>query len=107
MFGFNSPNPSEAGGEYGYEFWISAPPGATPTPDVEIKEFPGGTYAVTKCRLAGEPNVMETWKLLWEWVQASKHRWRKTHELEKLLNPMAPEEEIELELYLPIEDVSA
>ena len=104
VFGFNNPNPSLESKEYGYEFWISVEPGEKPEGNIEIKEFPGGLYAVTSCRLLGEPNVLETWKLLWEWVQSSEYRWRHTHELEKPKNPIAPEEEIELELYLPIEE---
>jgi len=32
----------------------------------------------------------------------SDYVWRKTHELEKLQNPMAPEEDLEFKLYLPI-----
>lgn len=104
VFGFNNPNPSPGNKEYGYEFWISVEPDEEPDGNIEIKEFPGGLYAVTSCRLLGEPNVLETWKLLWEWVQSSEYRWRETHELEKSKNPMAPEDEIELELYLPIEE---
>lgn len=34
----------------------------------------------------------------------SDYVWRKTHELEKLQNPMASEEDLEFKLYLPIED---
>lgn len=86
-----------------YEFWIAVDEGERPEGHTEIKHFEGGLYAVTDCRLSGEPNVMETWKMLWEWVQSSQHRWRQTHELEKPKNPTVPEHEIELELYLPIE----
>jgi DNA gyrase inhibitor GyrI len=104
VFGFNNPNPTPESEEYGYEFWIGVEPGEKPEGNIVIKEFPGGLYAVTVCRLLGEPNVPETWKLLWEWVKSSEYRWRQTHELEKSKNPMAPEDEIELELYLPIQE---
>lgn len=104
VFGFNNPNPSPESKEYGYEFWISVEPDEKQEGNIEIKEFPGGSYAVASCRLLGEPNVLDTWKQLWAWVQSSRYRWRETQELEKLKNPMAPESEIELELYLPIEE---
>ena len=103
VFGFNNPNPSPERKGYGYEFWISVDPSEKPEGDIEIKQFPGGRYAVTSCRLSGEPNVPETWKLLWEWVRSSGYRWRQTHELEKCNNPLTPERDIELDLYLPIE----
>lgn len=104
IFGFNNPSPTPDSNEYGYEFWIRVPPGEVAEGDIEVKEFPGGLYAVTSCRLTGEPNVLETWRLLWKWVQSSEYRWRETHELEKLMNPLAPEDEIELKLYLPVEE---
>ena len=107
VYGFNNPNPSPESREYGYEFWISVEPGEKSNGDIEIQKFPGGLYAVTSCRLLGEPNVLETWKLLWQWVHESEYRWRQTHELEKPNDPTAPEDEIELELFLPIEEPGA
>lgn len=106
VYGFNNPNPSPGGTGYGYEVWMAVDEGQDPGPEgvVTIKEFPGGRFAVTRCRLFGEPGVMEVWKRLWRWVQASPYRWRATHELEKLCNPDAPEADLELELYLPIEE---
>ena len=107
VFGFNNPSPTPGNNEYGYEFWIRVPSSEAAEGDIEVKDFPGGLYAVTRCQLAGEPNVFEAWRLLWEWVQSSEYHWRETHELEKLMNPSAPEGEIELELYLPIEESAA
>jgi DNA gyrase inhibitor GyrI len=106
VFGFNNPNPSAGQKEYGYEFWIRVDPEIEPQSEIEIKDFPGGRYAVTTCRLVSDPDgsVPEIWKKLWEWVQSSSYSWRKTHELEKLNDPNAPEEEMVLDLYLPIED---
>jgi DNA gyrase inhibitor GyrI len=104
VFGFNNPNPTPGSKEYGYEFWISVDPSEKPEGNIEIKRFPGGLYAVCDCKLFGEPSVPETWNMLWEWIQSSKYSWRKTHELEKSKNPLAPEHEMELELYLPIEE---
>ena len=105
VFGFNNPSPAPGKKEYGYEFWIVVPPGEQPADQIEIKSVPGGLYAVTHCRLMGEPGVMVIWKRLWDWVQQSgQYQWRKTHELEKSINPMAPVDEIELELYLPVQE---
>jgi DNA gyrase inhibitor GyrI len=103
VFGFNNPNPSPGSSQYGFEFWISLESDQTPAKHIDVKEFPGGLYAVTRCRLLGEPNVQQTWKMLLDWVQSSEYRWRDGHELEKILNPKAPEHEIELDLHLPIQ----
>ena len=104
VFGFNNPGPAPDRREYGYEFWIRVDPDTEPNGDIQIRDFPGGMYAVTKCALLGDPNILETWKLLWDWVQASEYEHRKTHELEKPQNPLSPEEDLILDLYLPIEE---
>ncbi len=107
IFGFNNPNPSEGRQEYGYEFWVGVGPAAVGEGEVEVKDFAGGLYAVTTCRLVGDPagSVPQVWKSLWDWAQQSgKYRWRKTHELEHCRNPQADEQDMELELYLPIEE---
>jgi DNA gyrase inhibitor GyrI len=103
VFGFNNPSPSPERKEYGYEFWIRIGADVAPSPAIEIREFPGGLYAVTTCPLLGDHGVVQTWKDLWNWVKRSEYRWRRTHELEKVQNPLAPPEELVLELYLPIE----
>ena len=99
VYGFNDPNPSEDQKEYGYEFWIKVPPGTESEGEVEIKEFAGGLYAVATHR--GFPNP-DIWMRLWNWVQSSSYQWRNTHELEKPHDPLAPEDEMIFELYLPI-----
>jgi DNA gyrase inhibitor GyrI len=106
VFGFNHPSPSPDRKEYGYEFWIRVDPDVAPEGEVEIKDFPGGHYAVTTCRLLGDPtgSVPEVWKKLWDWVQSSEYTWRKTHELEKLHDPRVAEEDAVIDLYLPIEE---
>jgi DNA gyrase inhibitor GyrI len=109
VFGFNNPNPSPDRKEYGYELWIRVDPCIASEGGIEMKEFIGGLYAVTKCKLQGDPsgNVVEVWRKLWDWVQASdKYRWRRTHELEQSRNPGAAEDDIVLDLYLPIEERS-
>jgi DNA gyrase inhibitor GyrI len=109
VFGFNNPGPSKDRKEYGYEFWIRVGPNAKTEGKIEVKDFPGGLYAVTTCRLQGDPvgTVMEVWRTLWDWVQRSPHPWRKTHEIEKPHDPRAPLEAMVLDLYLPIEQAEA
>jgi DNA gyrase inhibitor GyrI len=104
VFGFNNPNPSPERPEYGYEFWIRIDAKNEPEGDIEVKEFPGGLYAVTTCQLQGDPlgNVPEIWMMLGEWVQSSDHKWRPTHELEKPQDPLASEDDMVLDLFLPI-----
>jgi DNA gyrase inhibitor GyrI len=107
IFGFNNPSPTPDSKEYGYEFWIKVGRDIVSEEEIEVKDFPGGLYAVTTCKLTGDPsgrNILETWRALWEWVKSSKYKWCQTHELEKLRDPLAPEMDIILDLYLPIEE---
>ena len=104
VFGFNNPGPALDRREYGYEFLIRINPDVEPECDIQVINFPGGLYAVTKCSLLGDPNILETWKSLWEWVLENKYEHRRTHELEKPQNPLSPEEDLILDLYFPIEE---
>jgi len=111
VFGFNSPDPSPGGKEYGYEFWIRVDPDTKPSGDVEIKKFNGGLYAVATCKLKEElesdffikNGYLESWKNLVDWVKSSKHKMGKHQCLEKAHEPGASEEELTLDLYCPIE----
>ncbi len=107
IFGFNNPNPTAEIKEYGYELWIKVGADIESEGEIEVKDFPGGLYAVATCSLIDDPsgrNVLETWKALWNWVKSSKYKWRRTHELEKVHDPMAAEKDLILDLYLPIEE---
>jgi DNA gyrase inhibitor GyrI len=106
VFGFNSPSPSPGQREYGYEFWLGLDRELPGEGEIQVKDFPGGLYAVVTCRLVGDPagSVPELWRKLWEWVQTSRYKWRRTHELEKHHNPHAAEADMVLDLYLPIEE---
>ncbi len=106
VFGFNNPPPEPDQFAYGYEFWIEVDPGTRGIPGLERKEFPGGRFAVTSCRLHDDPrgSMPEIWQQLLRWSEAHGYHWRHTHELERLVNPGAAQEDIELELYLPIEE---
>jgi DNA gyrase inhibitor GyrI len=100
VFGFTCQLPKENEPEYGYEFWIKIDPETEVGGEFKEQMFAGGLYAVTTKQ--GPPNPV-VWKSLWDWVQASSYRWRRTHELEKFRNPWAPEQELVFDLYLPIE----
>ncbi len=100
IFGFNNPSPSPGTKEYGYELWIQVPGPGQDEAGVVYKHFPGGRFAVTACTLA---DIGDKWRMLWEWVQGGPHRWRRSQELERVLNPQAAAAELRLELYLPVE----
>ncbi len=102
VFGFNNPSPSPGKEKYGYEFWIQIDPDTEPDGDIQLKEFEGGRYTVATCKKLSD--IGDTWMKLWEWIKTSEYTWRKTHELEKPHNPLAPVEDLVLDLYLPIED---
>ena len=106
VYGFNNPNPEPDRTEYGYEFWVAVTPDVEGAGGVEIKDFAGGLYAVTRCRLLDDPNgsMPEVWRKLLEWVRLNDYEWRRTHELEKPLDPWAAEQDYLVELYLPIEE---
>ena len=112
VFGFNNPDPSPDRKEYGYEFWIRVDPGFEPEGGVEVKEFEGGLYAVTACRLKEEASseffraegYLESWKNLYDWVEASRYRSGSHQGLEKPRDPRASEEDLVLDLHYPIEE---
>ncbi len=100
VFGFNNPSPSADRKEYGYEFWICVGPEIATDDQVEVKEVAGGRFAVLTHRGYPSPQV---WKQLWDWTQSQGYRWRKTHELEGIHDPLASASEVTFDLYLPIE----
>ena len=104
VFGFNNPGPSPGMQDYGYEMWVAVDALVQPPEGLGVKEFAGGLYAVTSCRLAPASGVPERWKALLRWVHTSPYTWRRTtHELERVRNPLAPGDEVVLDLYLPVE----
>lgn len=84
FFGFNNPDPSPGSPNYGYEQWIVVRPGMKGDGDVKIKDFAGGSYAVTSCTLK---NIGETWQQLVVWRDSSKYRCASHQWLEKVINP--------------------
>ena len=104
IFGFNNPNPAPDKKEYGYELWIRVEAAGNAEDPVIYKEFGGGLFAVATCKLFGDPDIGGTWRMLWNWAQAGPYRWRRSQELERVINPNATEDELILELYLPIQE---
>lgn len=101
IFGFNNPSPTPASPNYGYEFWIEAGPEVQADDAVQIKQFDGGLYAVTRCQ--GVETITDTWKQLVAWLAASPYRQAHHQWLEEHLHAAdATSEEFILDLYAPI-----
>jgi DNA gyrase inhibitor GyrI len=107
VFGFNNPPPRPQRSEYGYECWIRVDPETADDGAVELTDFEGGLYLVTTCHLKGDPtgDMSQLWIRLWQAVQAGPYRWRKTHELERPLDPRVEEKDMAFDLYLPVQPV--
>jgi DNA gyrase inhibitor GyrI len=107
IFGFNNPNPSAGSPNYGYEVWIEVDPEKVDVgKEVDLKEFPGGLYAVTECVVPkGEFEVIgKIWKKLAAWREDSQYRHGSHQWLEESL-PIHPSgAEFVLALYLPIKE---
>jgi len=105
VFGFNNPDPSQDSKEYGYEFWVRIGKDTKVEGTIQAKDFGGGLYAATtcdikECTLEGIP---QAWGMLAKWVKSSKYKFGKHQMLEGIRNPDAPESELVLGLYCPIE----
>jgi AraC family transcriptional regulator len=99
FFGFNNPDPSPGSPNYGYELWVTVGKDVEPDEDVRIKDFHGGLYAVTHCKL---PVITDTWKKLIVWREGSGYK-PATHQwLEECQNQFAAFEDMEFDIYLPI-----
>jgi DNA gyrase inhibitor GyrI len=113
FFGFNNPVPDPGSPNYGYEQWMTIAPDVTASvtaamianSEVQAKEFSGGLYAVTRCRLS---EIRETWKRLTEWNEEGPYRLAHHQWLEECLTPPVPvavtatERDLVYDLYLPI-----
>lgn len=100
FFGFNNPNPATGSPNYGYEQWITVGPDVQPEGEVEVKDFAGGLYAVTRCQLT---HITEVWHQLVQWGEKSQYR-RGSHQWleEAIAPPRTPFDEMVMDLYLPI-----
>ncbi len=107
LFGFNNPNPSPGSPNYGYEVWmVIEPDQIEPGDEVEIKDFPGGAYAVTQCVVPkGKFEVIgETWNKLAKWREDRMYKFGRHQWLEETLPIHPPDTEFVLDLYLPIDE---
>jgi DNA-binding transcriptional ArsR family regulator/DNA gyrase inhibitor GyrI len=117
IFGFNNPNPSPGQKEYGYEFWIRMGAHFKGEGEIEAKDYEGGLFAVTTCKLweeihsefGKEHGFLESWKKLVDWVILSeKYEIDESRQcLEKPENPRAPETELVLNLYQAIREIQS
>lgn len=105
IFGFNNPSPSEDGSEYGYELWMEVRADEPEAEEVDLKDFPGGSYAVLRWDGAGDPStaIPAAWERLWNWRQQSPyhsgdHQWLEQH----LLPQNDTDPALRLDLLLPI-----
>jgi DNA gyrase inhibitor GyrI len=76
IFGFNNPDPTPGSPNYGYELWITVDPEVSAEGEVEIKEFPGGLYAVARCDATGNPYevIPAAWQQLVVWREQSTYQ---------------------------------
>lgn len=103
FFGFNNPSPSPGSPNYGYEQWMTVKPGEIPSEGVEIKEFLGGLYAVTRCE--GLQHITDIWKQLVVWREESKYSEAPHQWLEECFTPEAARlEDYVFDLYAPISE---
>ena len=101
LFGFNNPSPAPGSPNYGYEQWLVLRGQALPAGSVQIKDVPGGLYAVMRCQ--GIPNP-EIWMQLVRWREASPYRFGTHQWLEECLTSdlLGEPEQAQFDLYLPI-----
>jgi DNA gyrase inhibitor GyrI len=101
FFGFNNPNPSPGSPNYGYEQWMTVDSEAESVEGIEIKEFSGGLYAVTRCE--GLQQITQLWKQLAIWREESKYQEAPYQWLEECFTPEATQlEDFVFDLYAPI-----
>ncbi len=100
FFGFNNPNPSPGSPNYGYEQWITIDPGTNLSEEMKAKDFPGGLYAVTRCKLT---DIGPAWKRLARWRENSKYTYGHHQWLEENVSDVyAAFEDLVMDIYLPI-----
>lgn len=107
IFGFNNPSPSPGSPNYGYEVWMVVGPEVQAEGEVEIKEFPGGLYAVARWDGRGDPyqSIPAAWEELVLWRENSSYQTASHQWLEEQIQPgEADPVEFMLDLYLPIKE---
>jgi len=102
FFGFDNPGPAKNKTEYGYEVWMTVGPDVRASGKIEIKDFPGGQYAVKQTSL---PRIGDAWREIVAWCKQSPYAESSRQCLEEhLALPIdTPPESVLLDLYLPID----
>jgi len=100
--GFNNPSPAPGSPNYGYEQWITVGPEVEADGEIKIKDFSGGLYAVTHCKLE---NITGVWMQLVDWrdksrYRAANHQWLEEAISDPIDNPI--DGDADFDLYLPI-----
>jgi effector-binding domain-containing protein len=102
-FGFNNPNPTPGSPNYGYEIWLPVGPDVHAKSPIQIKQVPGGKYAVT--RFTGLSNIGRVWGELVAWFEDSPYtappNWCQCLEAPLSHGEPDPEKWV-FDLYLPI-----
>ena len=104
IFGFNNPYPTPESPKYGYVFWIGVDQTVEPEGTIRIEEFFGGSYAVSRCEVNGDPGgrIPAKWKTLAEWCKLNHYTMGKHPALEQFLSRPDDIEHLVLNLYCPI-----
>lgn len=106
IYGFNNPSPAPGSPNYGYEFWLVLGADQAVEPEIHVKDFPGGMYAVGHWDGSDAPEngIPRAWERLSHWQEHSRyhmgtHQWLEEH----LDNPDQPAG-FRLNLYLPVSE---
>lgn len=103
MYGFNNPEPTPGSEDYGYELWLPVDADIEAKPPIQIKQVPGGKYAVT--RVTGLSNIGRIWQEFDAWFADSPYSCppSSAQYLEALQNPLETDpEKFVFDLLLPI-----
>lgn len=102
IFGFNNPSPTPGSPNYGYEFWLTVGAEVASDGSVTVKEFPGGLYAVTRCK--GVETIYNTWQRFVAWLETSPYKHAQHQWLEEHISsdPDMKPETLVLDLYMPV-----
>ena len=103
LFGYNNPNPSPGSPNYGYDVWVMVEDAYQPEGKGKLISYGGGLYAVTHC--SGVETISTTWQEFIKWREKSPYHFAHDHQwLEEFLNPDAPIDQLEFDLYMPIRE---
>lgn len=103
FFGFNNPEPSPERAAYGYEQWMTVNDEVSAAIGLELKDAPGGRYAMT--HVHGLDFIGDAWQHLVDWCIDHDLTIDTDREpcLEEVLNPIdLPESDWDVDLFLAV-----